>query len=421
MRALPRIRSASAMVAALLLVTSAESAEDPDPAVTPSAARIHAEAILIDGHNDLPWRLRGDGDVGFDRLDIGRRLDSGHTDIPRLREGGVDAQFWSVYIPSEQPNPSQTVLQQIDIVYRMIDRYPDAFELARTADDVERIVASGRIASLLGIEGGVAIEEDLSLLRNFARLGVRYMTLTHNSSLSWADAATDEPISGGLSEFGERVVREMNRLGMLVDISHVSEATMDDCLRVSAAPIIASHSSAYAIAPHPRNVPDAILRRIPENGGVIMVNFYPGFLVPNASERLAEARSRFRNEFPDDDDAYRSALRQWLDEHEDELRGDVALVADHIDHIVKVAGIDHVGIGGDYDGINRVPVGLEDVSTYPKLTEELLRRGYSAEDVGKILGGNALRVLRDAESVADRLQTDTPPDVQQPERRRQTD
>jgi membrane dipeptidase len=401
----------------LLLGTSAESAEDPDPAVSPRAARVHAEAILVDGHNDLPWRLRGDGDMAFDRLDIGQRLASGHTDIPRLREGGVDAQFWSVYIPSEQPNPSQTVLQQIDLVYRMIERYPDAFELARTADDVERIVASGRIASLLGIEGGVAIEEDLSLLRNFARLGVRYMTLTHNSSLPWADAATDEPISGGLSEFGERVVREMNRLGMLVDISHVSEATMEDCLRVSAAPIIASHSSAYAIAPHPRNVPDAILRRMPENGGVIMVNFYPSFLVPNASERLAEARSRFRNEFPDDDAAYRNALRDWLDEHEDELRGDVALVADHIDHIVKVAGIGHVGVGGDYDGINRVPVGLEDVSTYPKLTEELLRRGYSDEEVGKILGGNALRALRDAEVVAKRLQAETPPDVQQPARR----
>ena len=381
------------------------------------AAEVHAGALLIDGHNDLPWRLRSEGDVAFGAIDLARRLDSGHTDIPRLRLGGVDAQFWSVYIPSEHPDPAQTVLQQIDLVYRMAERYPDAFEIARTADDVTRIAASGKVASLIGIEGGVAIEGDLALLRTFARLGVRYMTLTHNSSLPWADAATGEAISGGLSPFGERVVREMNRLGMLVDISHVSEGTMDDCLRVSEAPVIASHSSAFAIAPHPRNVPDAILRRLPENGGVIMVNFYPSFIVPDASAKIAEARDRFRAEHPGDDDAYRAALRGWLDEHAGELRGNVSVVADHVDHIAKVAGIDHVGIGGDYDGIGSVPVGLEDVSTYPKLTEELLSRGYTEEEVGKVLGGNALRALREAEQVADRLRSQVPPDVQQPERR----
>jgi membrane dipeptidase len=385
------------------------------PVPATRAAEVHARALLIDGHNDLPWRLRSEGDVAFGTIDLARRLDSGHTDIPRLRLGGVDAQFWSVYIPSEHPNPSRTVLQQIDLVCRMAERYPDDLELARTADDVGRIVDSGKIASLIGIEGGVAIEEDLSLLRTFARLGVRSMSLTHNSTLPWADAATDEPISGGLSPFGERVVREMNRLGMLVDISHVSEATMDDCLRVSEAPVIASHSSAFAIAPHPRNVPDAILRRLPENGGVIMVNFYPSFIVPNVSARLAEARERLRAEHPDEQ-AYREAMRAWIDEHAEELRGDVSVVADHVDHIARVAGIDHVGIGGDYDGINTVPVGLEDVSTYPKLTEELMRRGYSDEDVAKVLGGNALRVLRQAEEVADRLEGAGGPDVQQPER-----
>ncbi|RUL89000.1 dipeptidase [Tautonia sociabilis] len=402
-----------ALLAACLIAPM--PADDDPAAVSPRAAEVHAAALLIDGHNDLPWRLRLDGDVAFDSIDIADRLDSGHTDIPRLFEGGVDAQFWSVYIPSEQPDPARTVLQQIDLVYRMAERYPEAFEIARTADDVERIVASGRIASLIGIEGGVAIEGDLAMLRQFSRLGVRYMTLTHNKSLPWADAATDEPISDGLSPFGERVVREMNRLGILVDISHVSEATMDDCLRVSEAPIIASHSSAFALAPHPRNVPDAILRRLPENGGVIMVNFYPGFIVAGSSRKLAEARARLRAEHPDDA-SFERALGSWIDEHAEELLGNVSVVVDHIDHIVQVAGIDHVGLGGDYDGIDRVPVGLEDVSTYPRITDELLRRGYSDEDVRKILGGNALRALREAERVADRLRASTPPDVQQPER-----
>lgn len=407
----------AAIAAALLPAFPLEPAEVPDPTLAERAAKVHAAAIVFDGHNDLPWRLRSLGDMAFETIDLAQRLDDGHTDIPRLREGGLKAQFWSVYIPSNQPDPARTVLQQIDLVYRMVERYPDDFEIALTADDVERIAAEGKIASLLGIEGGVAIEEDLSLVRNFARLGVRYMTLTHNDSLSWADAATGEPISNGLSEFGERVVREMNRAGILIDISHVSEAVMDDCLRVSEAPIIASHSSAYEIAPHPRNVPDAILERIPENDGVIMVNFYPNFIVPNVAVRQDEARERLRAEHPEDDDAFRAAFRAWYEEHEAELLGDVGVVADHIDHIVKVAGVDHVGIGGDYDGINLVPVGLEDVSTYPTLTEELIRRGYSDEDVKKILGGNALRALRKAGEVADRLQKSTAPDVQQPERR----
>ncbi len=382
--------------------------------VGPRALKVHHDALLLDGHNDLPWRLRRASDVSFNRIDISKRLDSGHTDIPRICEGGLDAQFWSVYIPTEQPEPFQTVMQQIDLVYRMIERYPESFEIALTADDVERIVSEGKVASLLGIEGGVAIENDLALLRNFGRVGVRYMTLTHNRTLDWADAATDEPKSGGLSEFGEQVVREMNRIGMLVDISHVSEATMDDVLRVSEAPVIASHSSAFAICPHPRNVPDAILERITENGGVIMVNFYPNFLVPNASELRAEAIARFEAEYPDDQESARAAYVAWSTENAAKLRGDVALVVDHIDHIVKIAGIDHVGIGGDYDGIGIVPVGLEDVSDYPKVTAELLRRGYSEADVSKILGANALRVLREAEEVADRLRSSESPRVQQP-------
>src|SRR5262245_7510147 len=230
--------------------------DEPSPEVSERARRVHASGLLFDGHNDLPWRLRTKGDMSFDRLDIGRRLDGGQTDIPRLRAGGVKAQFWSVYIPSEHPNPARTVTQQIDLVHRMVERYPDDLELALTADDVERIVKAGKIASLIGIEGGVAIENDLAQLRAFFALGARYMTLTHISTLDWADAATDDPKSDGLSPFGERVVKEMNRLGMLVDISHVSPATMADVLRVTQAPVIASHSSAYAVAPHLRNVPD---------------------------------------------------------------------------------------------------------------------------------------------------------------------
>ena len=255
------------------------------PAVSERAAKIHAAGMLWDGHNDLPWRLRTEGDMALAKFDLSKRLDSGQTDIPRLREGGVKAQFWSVYIPSEHENPARTVTEQIDLVHRLIEKYPGDLELALSADDVERIVRSGKIASLIGIEGGVAIENSLAQLRAFYQLGARYMTLTHNTTLDWADAANDEPRHDGLTPFGERVVKEMNRLGMLVDISHVSPATMADALRVSQAPVIASHSSAYAICPSPRNVPDDILALVKKNGGVIMVNFYSGFIVPNRPGR----------------------------------------------------------------------------------------------------------------------------------------
>lgn len=398
------------------LMGSARAAEDAPsakPTVSERAAAIHAAGILIDGHNDLPWRLRDDGDLALEKFDLRTRLDSGHTDIPRLREGGVDAQFWSVYIPTDHPDPAQTVFQQIDLVYRMIEKYPDVFALATTADEVEQAVAEGKIASLIGIEGGVAIQEDLALLRTFARLGVRYMTLTHNGTLSWADAATDEPKHGGLTLFGERVVREMNRTGMLVDISHVSPDTMEDVLRVSQAPVIASHSSAKGICPHARNVPDDVLVRLRDNGGVVMVNFYPSFVVPGVSEKVAEARKAIREKYPDDAD-YRREYAAWAKANEREIRGDVKAVADHVDHIVKVAGIDHIGIGGDYDGIERTPVGLEDVSTYPRLTEELIARGYSEADIHKLLGGNVLRVMRKAEEVSRELKRTTCPDVQEP-------
>jgi membrane dipeptidase len=393
-----------------LLGCSAPAADLPP--VSERARKVHEAGMLFDGHNDLPWRLREEGDVAFTRIDIGQRLNAGQTDIPRLRRGGVKAQFWSVYIPSEQPNPARTVTEQIDLVYRMVERYPDDLEMAYTADDVERIAKAGKVASLIGIEGGVAIENDLAQLRAFARLGARYMTLTHNVSLDWADAATGTPRNDGLSPFGERVVREMNRLGMLVDISHVSPATMADALRVSKAPIIASHSGAYARCPVPRNVPDEILKQMPANGGVVMVNFFSGFVVPESGRLISAARRELRAKYPDPAE-FAKAYDAWFKSNP-LPRGTVSDVADHIDHIKAVAGIDHVGIGSDFDGVTSVPVGLEDVSSYPRLTEELLRRGYSEADVHKVLGGNVLRAFRQAGKVAEELRKTTKPEVDQP-------
>ena len=395
------------------LAVSSFAAEGPDD-VSEKARRIHASGLLFDGHNDLPWRLREAGEVTFTSIDLAKRLTTGQTDIPRMRAGGLKAQFWSVYIPSEQPNPARTVADQIDLVHRMVERYPDDLEMAGSAEDVERIVKAGKIASLIGIEGGIAIENDLALLRDFYRLGARYMTLTHNVSLDWADAAVDAPKNHGLSPFGERVVREMNRLGMLVDISHVSPETMAAALRVSQAPLIASHSSAFAIAPSPRNVPDEVLKALAKNGGVVMVNFYSGFVVPEAARTVNAQRAELKAKHADPAEAAR-AMAAWSKSYKTP-RGTIGDVADHIDHIVKVAGIDHVGIGSDFDGITSWPVGLEDVSCYPRLTEELVRRGYPEPDIHKILGGNILRVFRQAGQVAERLRKTTAPEVDQPRR-----
>jgi membrane dipeptidase len=392
---------------------------DPLPPISERAKQVHAAGMLFDGHNDLPWRLRAEGDFALTKFDLARRLDSGQTDIPRLREGGVKAQFWSVYIPSEHPDPARTVTEQIDLVRRLAERYPDALEMAYTADDIERIVRSGKIASLIGIEGGVAIENSLAQLRAFYTLGARYMTLTHNTTLDWADAATDTPKHDGLSPLGERIVKEMNRLGMLVDISHVSPATMTDALRISQAPVIASHSSAYAICPSPRNVPDEILKAVKHNGGVVMVNFFSGFIVSESGRKMSAILQEMSAKYPDRNERMK-ALEEWYKAEGDNLpRGTYRDVANHIDHIVKTAGIDHVGIGSDFDGITKWPVGLEDVSSYPRLTDELLRRGYSESDVHKILGANALRAFREAENVARRLRASTPPEVDaiEPEKR----
>lgn len=381
--------------------------EHPSVEVTETARRLHAAGFVFDGHNDLPWTLRTEAGSSFDKAIISGPVPKFQTDIPRLRQGGVGAQFWSVYVPAETAKIGkafQQTLEQIAIVQTMLKRYPDVFEKAVTADDVIRIQKAGKIASLIGVEGGHSIEDSIENLRRLHKLGAGYMTLTHSDTLAWADAATDDAKHGGLTPFGEEVVREMNRLGMLVDLSHVSAATMKAALRVSQAPIIFSHSSARAVADHPRNVPDDVLKLVKVNGGVVMVNFYSGFVHPASAKRRAnmfEVSRDLRAKFPNDVD-YKAARKKWEAANPIE-RGTVQDVVDHIDHIVKVAGIDHVGIGSDFDGITMTPRQLDDVSTYPVITQELLNRGYSADQIHRILSGNILRVMRQAEAVAKRL------------------
>ncbi|MGD2217207.1 MAG: dipeptidase [Gemmatimonadales bacterium] len=378
--------------------------------IVTTAAELHKRAIVIDGHNDLPWRLLAKAGSSFELFDLAVRHDDGHTDIPRLREGGVDAQFFAAYVPSDREGPgaARLALEQIDLIRRMVARYAD-FELALSAADVRRIAGSGKIAALIGVEGGQAIENSLAVLRILYALGARYLTFTHIDSTDWADAATDEPRHGGLSGFGEEVVREMNRLGMLVDISHVSTDTMADALRVSQAPILATHSGARAVNANSRNVPDDILRQVRTNGGVIMVNFYSGFLVPEAAGVARDMLSAYREaraRFGEDSAALEHTMHQWEEGHPIPA-GTVSDVVDHIDHIAEIAGVDHAGLGSDFDGIINTPEGLEDVSKFPAITEELLRRGYSEADILKILGGNVLRALEAAEQVAQRLSAGT--------------
>jgi membrane dipeptidase len=393
---------APALLCSLLLA-------QPSTGLAERARALHRKSPLIDGHNDYPWALREKAQRDLDKLDIGRPQPSIMTDIARLRRGGVGGQFWSVYVPVELAGQAAVTatLEQIDIVHRMMRKYPETFELARTSDDVERIFKQGKIASLIGMEGGHSIDSSLGALRMFYQLGARYLTLTHSRNVPWADSCSDEPILGGLSPFGEQVVREMNWLGMLVDLSHTSPETMADAIRVSEAPVIFSHSSARTLNDVVRNVPDDILGSMPKNGGVVMVTFVPGFLSPKVAEwtaRQASEQARLKLQFPADESAVKAGLAAW-DAANPAPRATVRDAADHIDHIRKVAGIDHIGIGGDFDGITSVPLGLEDVSTYPALTEELLRRGYTDDDILKINGLNVLRVMRTAERVARSLQS----------------
>jgi membrane dipeptidase len=402
-----------ALLVALLVTPIAVVQTQSNDALLERARKLHKEVPLIDGHNDYPWELRQKAKRDFKNLDIAKPQPSVMTDIARLRAGGVGGQFWSVYVPAELAGQAAVTatLEEIDTVHRMVRQYPETFELALTADDVERIFKSGKIASMIGMEGGHSIDDSIAALRMFYRLGARYMTLTHAKNTDWADSATDDPKFGGLSPFGEEIVREMNWLGMLVDLSHVSPDTMEDAIRVSQAPVIFSHSSARAVNDVPRNVPDTVLQLLPKNGGVVMVTFVPGFLSPKVAawNKLQEAeQTRLTQLYPSDQAAVTRGVDAWTKANP-APRALVSDAADHIDHIRKVAGIDHIGLGGDFDGITSVPEGLEDVSKYPALTAELLRRGYTDGDIRKVLGLNVLRVMRDAEKVSKKLQTERGP------------
>jgi len=382
----------------------------PSDRFTEHARAILRESPLIDGHNDLAISLRQHaGGLRTSTVDLRAHVDGLDTDIPRLREGGVGGQFWSVWVPAALPelDAFRMAIEQLDIVRRFVAGHPEAFSLATTADEVERTFAAGRIASLIGLEGGSMIASSLAALRQFHALGVRYMTLTHWRTTRWADAATDAPQHGGLTPFGVEVVREMNRLGMLVDLSHVSPGTMRAALDVTEAPVIFSHSGALAVTDHPRNVPDEILRDVPANGGVVMAVFLSGFISNEVNEHMAPFKAieeDYLAEHPDaGDDEGRALRRAWIGDHP-VPHTTIGQVADHIDHLRDVAGIDHVGIGSDFDGGELLPDGLEDVAGFPRLIGELLRRGYSDDDVRKVAGGNVLRVMRGAEAAADRLQ-----------------
>lgn len=402
-------RALSALLLSSLAISPLPAADPPKRVVlSAEALAIHKEMPVFDGHNDLPWELREKGDLSFVNIDVAKTQPRLHTDIPRLRAGGVGAQFWSAYVPvgtAKKGVAVKTTLEQIDVIHRLAARYPDDLEMAYSVADIERIKKAGRIASLIGVEGGHSIDNSVGTLRMLYKLGVRYMTLTHSESLDWADSATDAPKANGLTKQGEEIVLEMNRLGMLVDLSHVSPDTMKAALKVTKAPVIFSHSSARAVADHPRNVPDDVLKLVKANNGVVMINFYSGFVVPEgarAMSKMFDVVRDLRKKYPDEGPPFREAIRAWLKENEYPA-GTVHTVVDHIEHVIKTAGVDHVGLGSDYDGITKVPEQLHDVSCYPYITQELLNRGYKRADVVKVLGGNVLRVFRDAEQVAAKM------------------
>lgn len=424
----PSLLAAAALLAALAPAAPAQPTAAAAPAAL--AERVLREHPLIDGHNDLPWAIREHSARPMDVVAYDLRTRTpGATDLARLKAGHVGAQFWSVYIPGEPDDPAyapngkvtgtpgyaRVQLEQIDVARRVIARYPDRLAPALRAADVAPAFAAGRVASFLGMEGGHAIENSLGALRTYYDLGVRYMTLTHNVTLDWADAALDAPKHGGLTRFGEEVVREMNRLGMLADLSHVSDGTMSAALRVSQAPVIFSHSSARALCDHRRNVPDSILAKLPANGGVVMVTFVGSFTsqaLKNHDDARAAERARLRARAGATgagatDATVRAGVAAWDAAHP-APRATIAQVADHVEHVRRVAGVDHVGIGGDFDGTTDLPAGLDDVSKYPALFTELARRGWAEDDLAKLAGGNVLRVLGEAERVATRLQRERP-------------
>ena len=385
----------------------------PTAELLDQAGALLAAHPVVDGHNDLPWALRGQVGYDLDRRDLAAdQREYLHTDLARLRAGGVGAQFWSVYVRTDYAGDHavSATLEQIDCVRALAARYPDDLRLAFTADEMEAARADGRIASLMGAEGGHSIDCSLATLRALYALGVRYMTLTHNDNLPWADSATDRPVAGGLTRFGEEVVREMNRLGMLVDLSHVSADTMRDALRVTRAPVLFSHSSARAVCDHVRNIPDDVLELLPGNGGVAMATFVPKFILPAAIAwtKAADANMEAHGLHALDTTPEAMTVQRAFEAANPRPMATPATVADHLDHMREVAGIDHIGIGGDYDGTAFTPQGLEDVSGYPNLIAELLTRGWSQAELSKLTWGNAVRVLRDAEAVARQLGDERP-------------
>ena len=392
----------------------ADEANKPDRGVitvTERAKKLHQSCLVIDGHNDLPWAVRNKGGA-FEKVDISKPQEDMHTDIPRLLKGGIGAQFWSVFVPVStmaERSALTTTLEQMELVEKMCERYPETFELAMTTADIRRIRKAGKIASMMGVEGGHSIENSINILRQLYKKGARYMTLTHSKSLDWADSCTGEPTNGGLSAFGEEVVREMNRLGMLVDISHVSADCMRHTLRITKAPVIFSHSSAYGVAEHPRNVPDDVLKLTAKNGGVVMVNFYTGFINPGETKVNMERYKyslEMKAKYPDDDDKVDALVNKWKVAHPVEADCSAHVLLDHIEHIIEVAGIDNVGLGSDYDGVPTLPKQLEDVATYPVITQGLIDRGYSDEDIKKVLGENLMRAFERAEQVAQEMKSD---------------
>lgn len=415
-----------AAAALLCFAAGAVSAQAaPVDANMARALRALAAQPVIDGHNDLPWAIREDTahPMDVDAYDLRKRT-TGHTDLARLKRGKVGAQFWSIYIPGERSDPayrskgavasmpgySRVQLEQIDIATRVVNKYPE-LQWALTSDGVVGTIRQGKIGSLLGLEGGHAIENSLNLLRAYYAMGARYMTLTHNVTLDWADAALDTARHGGLTPFGREVVREMNRLGMLVDLSHVSPGTMSDALDVTVAPVIFSHSVARGLVDHPRNVPDSILARLPRNGGVVMITFVPQFAskaVKADDDSLAAYTAHVSADHPGDTVVLRQHLERWRASHP-RPRATLSEVADHVEHVRKIASVDNVGIGSDFDGISETVIGLEDVSTFPVLFAELARRGWTQADLEKLAGRNVLRALRQAEVVAARIQRERPP------------
>jgi membrane dipeptidase len=403
--------------AGLLLVLGAAlscAPASPEEDGLEHAHRLMSRTPLIDGHNDLPWALRDRNESMPLAIDLGTRQDGLMTDMVKIRQGRLGGQFWACYVPTqavERGEAGRLALEQFDLIHGLVAAYPETLEWALTAAELRAVHARGRVGCLVGVEGGHMLENSLARLHEYYRLGARYMTLTHGDNTDWADSATDEPEHGGLTRFGEEVVREMNWLGMLVDLSHVSDDTMRDALRVSAAPVIFSHSSARGVADHIRNVPDDLLRLTGDNGGVVMVTFAASFVSPEAARArrgFYDAWRRIARESPGDPEARRRAIDAWLEEHP-APPATLAQVGDHLEHIRAVAGMDAVAIGSDFDGISSGPVGLEDVSRFPNLVVEMIDRGWSDDEIAQLLGENLLRVLEEAESVARRLQATRPP------------